>query len=300
MIFSQIFDMMNIGLVILDKDLRVYKWNRWMELHSGIAPDSVVGSSVFGFFPNLKNPTFERNCKSVLTFGNFCFFSQKLHKYLFPFKPEATFSSDFEYMQQSCTMGPLREENNVIKYLFITVQDVTEITDFENKLLDMSIKDGLTGVFNRRFFDGRLKEEFERHKRHARPLSLIFLDIDFFKEINDKYGHQCGDFILKSLSKKVADEIRKIDILARYGGEEFCCLLLETDLPVAFHVAERLRKIIAEHKFNFRNHSIRITISLGISELKEGIDSPDVLLKKSDDALYKAKRTGRNKAVVLK
>lgn len=300
MIFSQIFDMVNTGLVILDNDLRVFKWNRWMELHSGIVPDSIVGSSIFDFFPNLKTPTFERNCKSVLTFGNFSFFSQKLHKYCFPFKSEMIFSSDFEYMQQSCTMGPLRDENNVIKYLFISVQDVTEIAAFENKLLDMSIKDGLTEVFNRRFFDGRLKEEFERHKRYIRPLSLVILDIDFFKKVNDKYGHQCGDFILKSLSSIIAASIRNMDILARYGGEEFCCLLLETNLSSALGVAERFRKTISEYKFNFNNHSIRVTISLGISELKEGTDSPDVLLKEADDALYKAKKTGRNKVVIMK
>lgn len=295
MIFSQIFDMVNVGLVILDKNLKVYKWNRWMELHSGITSKDIVGSSVFDFYPDLNNPAFLRNYKSVMAFGNFSFFSQKLHKYLFPFKPETSIGSDYEYMQQSCTMGPLRDGNNAIKYVFISVHDVTEIAVYEQKLLVMSIKDGLTGIFNRRYFEGRLKDEFARHKRLKRPLSLVIFDLDFFKSINDKYGHLCGDYILKAVSKKVAKNIRDIDIFARYGGEEFCCLLLEADIALALCVAERLKDAISESKFTFKGKSIKVTISLGVAELKSSSNEPDALVKSADDALYKAKEGGRNR-----
>ncbi len=295
MIFNQIFDMVNLGLVILNKEYRVYKWNRWMELHSGIEAEKITGKPVFDFFPNLNNPRFLRNCKSVFTFGNFSFFSQKLHKYLFPFKPETSIGSTFEYMQQSCTMGPLRDADNNIQYIFLSVQDVTEVAAYEKQLFMLSIKDGLTSVYNRRYFERRLKEEFERHLRYRRPLSLIILDIDFFKNINDKFGHQCGDFILKEVSKTISNNLREIDILARYGGEEFCCLILEAQLPSALTIAERLRKTVAEWQFNFKGTLVKTSISLGVSSVQNEINSSEALLKKADVALYKAKENGRNR-----
>lgn len=96
-------------------------------------------------------------------------------------------------------MGPLRDDNNVIRYAYIMVQDVTDIAAYEQKLLEMSIRDGLTGVYNRRYFETRLEEEFERHKRYTRPFSIIMQDIDHFKKVNDTYGHPCGDYIFKSI-----------------------------------------------------------------------------------------------------
>ncbi|MFN3531882.1 MAG: diguanylate cyclase [Candidatus Brocadia sp.] len=299
MIFAQLFDMVDIGIVVLNKDLKVYKWNRWMELHSRITTDKIIGHCIFDFFPNLNNQRFLKSCKSVLTFGNFCFFSQKLHGYLFAFKLVTSLGSKFEYMQQNSTMGPLRDENNSIQYIYITVQDVTEIAIYEQKLLEMNTMDSLTGIYNRRFLEARLKDEFERHRRYSRHLSLIMLDIDFFKKINDAYGHQCGDFIIKSLALQIASIIRKTDIFARYGGEEFCCILPETNLNHALDLAEKLREAVANQNYNYRDLSINVTISLGVAELQASDPSPDFLLKKADDALYEAKRMGRNKIVAI-
>ena len=137
-VFSQVLGMVDIGLVILDRELRVRYWNRWMQLHSGIEPEHILGSAVCDAFPNLKRPRFLNNCKAVLTFGNFCFFSQKLHRFLFPLKPISSFDGDFEYMQQSCTMGPLRNKEDQIEYLFIAVHDVTETVNFEKKLMELN------------------------------------------------------------------------------------------------------------------------------------------------------------------
>ncbi|MEN6469458.1 MAG: PAS domain-containing protein, partial [Smithella sp.] len=145
-IFTQVFNMVDIGLVILDRDLRVRHWNRWMQLHSAAAPEDVIGSFIYDVFPNLKRPRFLNNCKTVFTFGNFCFFSQRLHHYLFPFKPISSFDADFKQMQQSCTMGPLRNEKGDIDYLFIAVHDVTETVNFEQKLMALNRIDALTGV----------------------------------------------------------------------------------------------------------------------------------------------------------
>lgn len=300
MIYTQIFDMVNVGIVILDTDLKVYKWNRWMETHSNILSDKIIGASIFDFFPNLNAPWFKRNCKSITTFGNFAFFSQKLHGYCFPFKAVNTLGSTFELMQQNCTMGPLRDEGNHIKYIYIMVQDVTEVAVYEQKLIEMNTKDSLTGVYNRRHFETKLAEEFERHKRYENPFSMIMIDIDFFKKINDSYGHQCGDYILKSLTQLIVNRMRSIDFLARYGGEEFCCLLPETDIHAALRLAENFRIITEKHTFQFKDNTLKITISQGVSEMKRNVKNTEALLKLADDALYEAKRAGRNKVVAMK
>jgi diguanylate cyclase (GGDEF)-like protein/PAS domain S-box-containing protein len=295
MILNQIFDAINLGIVILDTELNIQKWNRWMEIHSGIEAGDVVGKSALESFPNLDNPKFIRSCKSVFSFGNFCFFSQKLHGYLFPFKSTSYVGSEFEYMQQSCAMGPLRDENNEIKYLFIYVQDVSEVAVYEQKLVELNMIDGLTGIYNRGFMDTKLNEEYIRHKRYSRPFSIIMFDIDHFKKVNDQYGHQCGDFILKSVSSRISVAIRNIDFLFRYGGEEFCCVLPETNLEGAELVAERFRKAIMDMENNFNGAVIKITISIGVADLRIDTESPDALIQQADEALYRAKRGGRNK-----
>ncbi len=132
--FEQIYNMVDIGIIILDKDMKVTHWNRWMETHSDISSGDITGTSILDSFPNLNNKRFLRNVKAVLAFGNFCFFTQKLHQYLLPFKPVCSFESEFEFMQQSCTMGPLRNDNNDITHLHISIQDVTEITNLVQSL----------------------------------------------------------------------------------------------------------------------------------------------------------------------
>lgn len=300
MILNQIFDALNIGLVILDRELNVHKWNRWMEIHSGISEDKIRNSHIFDSFPELNNRKFIRSCKSVFSFGNFCFFSQKLHHYIFPFKTKSYFEAGFEFMQQSCAMGPLRGEDNEIKYLFIYVQDVSEVALYEKKLVEMNMKDALTGIYNRRYLEIKLKEEFNRCRRYGGDLSIIMFDIDFFKKVNDNHGHQCGDYILKSVSSRISSIIRYVDYLFRYGGEEFCCILPETKLDGALHAAERFRTAVMEMEGNYDGEIVKVTVSLGVSELNESVASAELLLKKADEALYSAKREGRNRVVKMR
>jgi diguanylate cyclase len=296
--FSQIFETVNFGLVILNTELKVTHWNHWMARQSGIDADQITGAFLFGFFPELNTPRFLRNTKAVLSFGNFSFFSQKLHHFLFPFKPAGSFKSMFEHMQQNCTMGPLRDNDNLITGIFLIIQDVTELASYEQKLVEMNIKDGLTGIYNRRFLQTRLNEEYQRHKRYGMKLSLIMFDIDFFKKVNDCHGHPCGDAVLQSVTAAIAAIIRETDCLARYGGEEFCCLLPQTDLAAASILAERFRQHIEKLLTPCRENNIKVTISLGVSELEAG-DFAEALLKRADEALYQAKNSGRNRVVAM-
>lgn len=294
---SQIFDTVNIGLVTFDRELRVQYWNRWMELHSGIAATKIIGAPIVDFFPTLNTPRFIKNCKAVLSFGNFSFFSQKLHRYLFPFKPDSSFGCSFDFMQQSCTMGPLRDQDNAITSLFLIVQDVTELAVSEQRLMELNTRDGLTGIYNRRYLESRLNSECERHVRYQRPMSLVMFDIDFFKSVNDTYGHQCGDLVLKAIAKEVSKVARASDCLARYGGEEFCCILPETSADDAVCFAERFRCRIAELIIPSQEIKVQVTISLGVAELQGG-DTPEQLLRRADAALYDAKKAGRNRIVL--
>ncbi len=297
MIFSQIFETINTGLVVLDKEMTVRHWNRWMALHSQIDKEEIVGKNLFELFPELDRPHFQRNCRSVLAFGHFCFFSQKLHKYLFPMPPAGSLAEEFDYMQQSCSMGPLRNAEGQIEFLYLSVQDVSEVVSYQKKLVRMNQTDPLTGVYNRNFMESQLEKEVVRCQRFKHDLSLLMIDVDLFKNVNDSYGHQCGDFALKEMTQRISAKIRQTDFLIRYGGDEFCCLLTETAPDKAIKVAQLLRRQICDSPFLFKDITFNVTISIGVAGFDEKDIDVESLLRKADSALYLAKQSGRNTVV---
>ena len=297
--YRQVLDAVNQGIVILTRDYKVVEWNRWMEIHSGISRDKIIDTSIFNHYPNLNYPSFIRGCKSVTNFGNYVFFSQKLHKFLFPFTTIGVHSSKQEMMQQSCTIAPLREDDGSVQKVIITVQDVTESVYLENELKAMSQQDSLTGLYNRRYFDSKLTEEINRCGRNEHDLSLIMIDIDDFKILNDQFGHQYGDLVLKEIARTCALITRNCDTLARFGGEEFCVILPESDIKGAAAFAERLR--MAVEVMVIRNHegkSKKVTISLGIASMGQGADNEQEILRCADSALYESKKNGKNMVTV--
>jgi len=294
MIEQQILDTINVGIIVLDADFIVRQWNRWMAQYSGIEPEAIRGQSLFDHYPHLDNVKFRRNCKAVLRFGNFCFFSQKLHGHLFSFRPSSTLRGEMEFMQQNCTVGPLYSDDREIRHLFISVEDVTEAVLYQNRLVEMNRRDALTGLFNRRYLNQRLVEEFERARRYRRPLSLIMTDIDHFKRINDTYGHQFGDQVIRAVAATLTAGLRKVDGAARYGGEEFCCYLPETDGDGAVGVAERLRQRVAQLGLVHESVAVPVTMSFGVAVAQAAMGDHESLLKAADDALYQAKHNGRN------
>jgi diguanylate cyclase (GGDEF)-like protein len=161
----------------------------------------------------------------------------------------------------------------------------------------MANLDGLTGCFNRRHFMEKAAQEIHRAMRYNRPLSLLMMDIDHFKDVNDHYGHQVGDLLLCNLVLLCQKQLRNDDILGRYGGEEFVVLMPETATEGAMLASERLRENIENMKINTTEGSLSLTVSMGLASLERGFDkshSLDTLIKSADKALYSAKAAGRN------
>jgi diguanylate cyclase (GGDEF)-like protein len=170
---------------------------------------------------------------------------------------------------------------------------------FQRQMFESALRDGLTKVFNKKHFTDSLDKEFSYSARHNTALSLIFVDIDHFKKINDTHGHPAGDFVLTELSAMLGSLVRTEDMLARFGGEEFTLLCRGTDLPGAMIVAERLRTTVESRTFTFGGKNIPVTISLGVAAIPDATIKDDAaFLAAADKAMYEAKVSGRNRVSV--
>lgn len=165
--------------------------------------------------------------------------------------------------------------------------------------MEMAVTDALTNLHNRRYMESHLKTLTANSCESGKPLSLMILDIDFFKAVNDSHGHDVGDDVLREFSKRLQKNIRGIDLACRFGGEEFVVVMPDTDISMAYIVAERIRRTIAEKTFLVKGGSLsqNITASIGVSGFQDKDDTPEGLLKRADEALYRAKNDGRNRVV---
>jgi len=183
--------------------------------------------------------------------------------------------------------------NDLAKFAAVAVEN--------SRLYLMATLDRMTRLYIHHYFQERLIEEIRRSERSGSPLCLIMSDIDHFKHFNDTYGHQQGDLVLKEIALIFKKMLRSIDIPARYGGEEFAVILPDTDLDSAIHIATRLRKIIEEHEFPGQDEPLSVTMSIGVAQYDPSEDEESSnLIKKADEALYRAKNSGRNRVVAHK
>jgi diguanylate cyclase (GGDEF)-like protein/PAS domain S-box-containing protein len=174
------------------------------------------------------------------------------------------------------------------------LKEIDKLKDEKEKL---SYTDDLTGIYNHRYFIHHLTEEVKKQKRYPTALSLLMIDIDYFKHYNDTNGHLAGDQVLRAVALLIGHGVRESDIVARYGGEEFSAILLNTGKKAAMEVAERVRKIVAEQSFpNERAQpNGKLTVSIGIATFSPSVCTLTDLIREADDALYRAKRAGRNR-----
>jgi len=166
-----------------------------------------------------------------------------------------------------------------------------------NKFRVETITDFLTGLYNKKYLENKLKEHLDLNKRYGKIFSVIFLDIDDFKYVNDTYGHLVGDYVLKYFSDIIKKNLRKVDYAFRFGGEEFLILLPETGKSKASNVAERIRQNVSKTTFKYKNHKIKITVSMGVAEVSSDTQNAENVLDWADKNLIKAKQTGKNRIV---
>lgn len=186
-----------------------------------------------------------------------------------------------------------------IQGVYIILQDISEQKEIESKLQSLATVDELTNLLNRRAFYERARNEIDRYKRFKHPFTIFMIDIDYFKKVNDKYGHDIGDVVLKQLSNNLKCQLRATDCIARYGGEEIIVMLIDSMPESAIEIAERMRHTVSEMTFKADGEVFKITISIGLASMEETVEELEVLIKQADIALYSAKTQGRNRVVVF-
>lgn len=194
----------------------------------------------------------------------------------------------------------LTEEKQFLDSLCSQVAMAFDRSLFYMKTKELSVKDELTGVYNRRYFQQELHMEFKRALRFHRPLSLLMIDVDYFKNFNDRYGHLQGDKILNRLAQLILKNVREVDCVARFGGEEFIVLLADTAFAEALGVAEKLRRLVRHDAKSFmQDQQLEefLTVSIGVSTYPDLVDNEEALINTADIALYEAKERGRDNVV---
>jgi diguanylate cyclase (GGDEF)-like protein len=194
----------------------------------------------------------------------------------------------------SVSIQKLRENTNG-NFCVVVLSDITQMEVYKIQLEHFSKTDELTNIGNRKYFNQNIKKEIERAKRYKTSLSLLMFDLDFFKKVNDTYGHDVGDVVLQEVSKKVKSLLRDTDLFARFGGEEFMIIAPQTTAKQALLLAERIRKNIESLQISPLK---QITISIGVTEFKED-DTLETFIKRVDNALYESKDKGRNRVTYL-
>jgi diguanylate cyclase (GGDEF)-like protein len=180
------------------------------------------------------------------------------------------------------------------------IERTRELTEANRKLRELSMTDCLTGLFNQRHFLRELETEFGKALRYGRSLALLLVDIDHFKDVNDRYGHPCGDLVLRNVAGLLKGRLRKSDITARIGGDELAIILPETTMSKALAVAKKLRWYLGKSSLACNGKSFRITCSIGLAAVPDrGIENWNALLESADKSLYRAKREGRNTVVAI-
>ena len=292
----------DVGLVVLDKDYNVQIFNGFMENHSGYLPREVKGKVIFDLFDEIPEDWFKRKAESVFLLKNKAFTIWEQRPYLFKFDSYRPVTGSSDFMYQNTTFIPLLSSTGEVSHLCLLVYDVTDnaihkmsLEAANKELAILSQTDGLTNLFNRTHWENCLRAEYKRWLRSQHTSSLVMLDIDHFKKVNDDYGHIVGDEVIRHLSALIQKHVRETDISGRYGGEEFSIILADTSLKNAYVFAERLRKEIEASVVKYNDIKLQYTASLGIAEIEPCIKSYEAWIECADAALYKSKESGRNK-----
>jgi len=288
----------DVGLVVLDREYSVQVWNDFMANHSGKLPHEVIGKNLFRIFDSIPEAWFRHKVDSVFLLKNRAFTTWEQRPYLFKFKNYRPITGTAEFMYQNITLIPLMSVDSRVTQVGVIIYDVTNMAVGKKQLESLSRTDRLTELYNRGYWEECLVSEFQRIRRTKQPSTLCLFDIDHFKKVNDTYGHQAGDEVIRVTARLLRECMRGTDIAGRYGGEEFTVILIDTDAKGAMIFAERLRKTIENHPVLHGDNKISYTISLGLAECNDKLKNQKKWIECSDQALYQAKETGRNNTVI--
>lgn len=295
----------DVGLVVLDREYNIQIWNGFMENHSGLLPREVKDQNIFSLFDEISQDWFKRKAEAVFLLKNKAFTIWEQRPYLFKFQNYRPITGTAEFMYQNSTFIPLLSATGEVSHLCLIIYDVTDIavhkTDLEGankELAELSQIDGLTKLFNRMHWEKRLVVEYKRWTRSQRISSLVMLDIDHFKKVNDNYGHLAGDEVIRHISELIREHVRETDTSGRYGGEEFAILLADTTAENAQVFAQRLREKVETSVVYHSNVEIKYTISMGIAQVDDSLENYEQWIECADKALYRSKLGGRNKVTL--
>jgi diguanylate cyclase (GGDEF)-like protein len=295
----------DVGLVVLDRDYRIKIWNHFMWNHSGIHPFTLTDRNLFEEFPELPVKWLQKKLDTVFLLNNRAFSSWQQRPYIVRFNSYNPITGRSDTMFQNMTIFPLTGISGEVEHVCLMLYDATDAALDEralqsaNEELDrLGRTDGLTGLYNRRAWEHHLQTEFKRFPRSGKACTLVMFDIDHFKRVNDTYGHQAGDEVIRITSALLQETKREMDIAGRYGGEEFCVILLDTDSQGGVIFAERLRKAVEATRVNYDGQEIRFCISLGVAEIGRELSHHSIWLEQADKALYQSKEGGRNRTTL--
>ena len=301
-----ILQSIDVGVVVFDRQFSVLLWNSFMENRSGRVAQDARGQNFFQLFPEVDEKWFRQKVEGVATLEMPSFTVWEQRPYLVRFKNYQPITGCEEVMYQNTTLLPLESVKGEIEYLCLIIYDVTDVASNRKQLQKantqlavMSRTDRLTSLYNRGYWEELLELEVSRYQRYQGSATLVMLDIDHFKRINDTYGHLAGDEVIRQVARTIKSTVRDTDLAGRYGGEEFGVILLDTRAEQGIALAERIRLAMAEQTVHFEGIAINFTISLGVAELNLAVESAQDWLKKADSALYDSKRDGRNRTTLF-
>jgi diguanylate cyclase (GGDEF)-like protein len=294
-----------VGIVVLDKEYKVQVWNQFMENHSNIVPGMIQDQCVFDHFPEIDRDWFMRKAEPAFQLKSPVFVIWEQRPFLFKFDTNRPITSPCDHMYQNITIFPLASLSGDVEQVCVIIYDVTNeavsrqgMQSLNSQLEQISRIDGLTELNNRRYWEEQFILEFKRDKRNESPSSLIMLDIDHFKNVNDTYGHPAGDAVIKAVSGVIKKALRETDLAGRYGGEEFAIMLPDTPIANVEFAAQRIRKMVEKLVVLYDEVEIKCTVSLGVAGFKQSFDTHKQWLDAADKALYQAKQGGRNQVVI--
>ena len=298
---AELLDSIEVGIAVLDRNFKVQVWNKFLENHGAKKAEAIIGDSLFSHFPEIEEKWLRTKVDPVFNLKSPVFIIWEQRPYLFKFGCNRPVTSAAEFMYQNVTMFPIVDKRGNVERFCMLVYDVTEqalgkrgMEHLNEELKTASRVDGLTGLYNRRYWQERFDEMHKLCVRREKPSTALMLDIDHFKRINDTYGHQAGDKVIKMLAALIKRCVRETDLAGRYGGEEFAIILNDSSVEDAKIVAERIRQLAKRLVVEHEGESISFTVSLGLAQFSPDFKGAMAWLECADQALYEAKENGRN------